>query len=107
MNDCRTVLAQVKAMKGAYEANKRANYGNKTWTRSNNTTNTTSKSNSGAMVPTHQQKSKEQLHALMEARIEKEIEARIKKRTEEALYEFEHMSLSDDDIDDNEKKKKE
>jgi hypothetical protein len=97
-DDCTVVQQQISRMQGAYEANKRAFHGDKTWTRNHNTNATKS-----ALTP--QKKSQEQLHALMEERIEKEVEARIKKRSEEALYAFENMSLSDDEEAESKKKK--
>ena len=49
-------------------------------------------------MPTHQQKSKDELHVLMEARIEKEVEKRLKKRAhDEAVNNFETMSWGSDD----------
>ena len=101
---CEVVLAQIAAMQGAYDAHddshKRANFGNKTWTR-----NPTKDS------LTHQQKSKEELHALMEARVEEEVEKRINKRQRElaalTAEEFEQLMLSDSESDNDNKEKKE
>ena len=76
-------------MKSQYQAHKRANnnvFGNKGW----------HKPGSDAKAPTPQQKSKNELHALMEKEIDRRVATRLKRQHDEDIFAFEQLSISDD-----------
>ena len=96
-DDCKVVQEQIEAMQAQYQAHKRANtnlFENKSWQRK-------SAPGSDAKMPSHQQKSKNELHALMEQEIDRRVARRINKRQhaadDESVHAFEQLSISDDE----------
>jgi hypothetical protein len=99
-DDCDVVKVQITAMKGAYQAHKRANtnlFDNKSWQRK------PAPGADASKMPSHQQKSKNELHALMDQEINRHVTQRMKKRQhaadDESVHAFEQLSISDDDED--------
>jgi hypothetical protein len=94
------VKAHLEAMKLQYQVHKRANnnlFGNKGWC----------KPGSDAKAPSPQQKSKNELHALMEKEIDRRVANCLKRQHDdnESILAFEQLSISDDeDLHSNPKK---
>jgi hypothetical protein len=99
-DDCTVVKAQLEVMKLQYQVHKRANnnlFGNKGWR----------KPGLDAKAPSPQQKSKNELHALMEKEIDRRVANRLKQQHDdnESILAFEQLSISDDkDLHSNPKK---
>jgi hypothetical protein len=59
-----------------------------------------------AKAPTPQQKSKNELHALMEKEVDRHVANRLKRQHDEDIFAFEQLSISDDDEDQHSNHKK-
>ena len=99
-DDCEVVKAQIAAIEGQYQAHKRANtnlFDNKSWQCK------PAPGVQDAKMPSHQQKSKNELHALMDQEINRQVAQRMKKWQhavdDESLHAFEQLSICDDDQD--------
>jgi hypothetical protein len=90
-DDCIVVKTQLDAMKSQYQAHKKANnssFGNnKSWR----------KPGLDAKAPTSQQKSKNELHSLMEKEIDCRVTSRLKQQHDEDIFAFDQLSISDDE----------